>query len=244
MTTTTPTSAARTARERARAEINREILDAGRRHLAVYGAPALSLRAIARDLGMVPSALYRYVASRDDLLTRLIIDAYSSLGAAAEAAEAKVARGDLAGRFAAVCGAVRSWALANPNEYALIYGSPVPGYHAPSERTVPPAMRVTTLLMRLLDDGSRGGLIRIYTDDAGGGILAAGYRADLEAVCRAFAPAVPAEILARGFLAWTLLFGAVTFELFGRLDQIVEDLDGYFDDQVRRAARLIGFDGA
>ena len=77
-------SVPRTARERARAEITREILAAGRRHLATDGAAALSLRAIARDLGMASSAVYRYVASRDDLLTRLIIDAYDSLGAAAD----------------------------------------------------------------------------------------------------------------------------------------------------------------
>jgi AcrR family transcriptional regulator len=78
----------RTARERARAEITREITEAARRHLAIDGAAALSLRAIARDLGMASSAVYRYVASRDDLLTRLIIEAYDSLGAAAEKAEA------------------------------------------------------------------------------------------------------------------------------------------------------------
>ena len=79
------TSVPRTARERARAEITAEILDAARGYLATDGAPALSLRAIARDLGMASSALYRYFRSRDELLTRLIIDAYDSLGAAAEA---------------------------------------------------------------------------------------------------------------------------------------------------------------
>src|SRR5215831_19686492 len=115
-------SVPRTARERARAEITREILDAGRRHLATAGASALSLRAIARELGMASSAVYRYVASRDDLLTRLIIDAYDSLGEAAEYAETAVDRSDLLGRWSATCGAVRGWALANPNEYALIYG--------------------------------------------------------------------------------------------------------------------------
>src|SRR5262249_58985094 len=115
-------SVARTARERARAEITREILEAGRRHLATEGAAALRLRAVARGLGMVSSGVYRYVASRDDLLTRLIIDAYDALGAAAESREAAADRADLAGRWSAVCVAVRDWALANPNEWALIYG--------------------------------------------------------------------------------------------------------------------------
>ena len=107
-----PPSLPRTARERARAEITREILDAARGYLATDGAPALSLRAIARDLGMASSALYRYFKSRDELLTRLIIDAYDSLGAAAEASEAAIDRADLAGRFTAICHAVRTWALA------------------------------------------------------------------------------------------------------------------------------------
>src|SRR5256886_4912487 len=131
-------SAPRTARERARAEITAELVDGARGLLATDGAPALSLRAIARDLGMASSALYRYFKSRDELLTRLIIDAYDALGAAAEVAEATVDRTDLAGRFAATCTAVRAWALAHPNEYALIYGSPVPGYAAPAH-TGPPA---------------------------------------------------------------------------------------------------------
>src|SRR6516165_12130046 len=148
----------RTARERARAEITREILDTARGYLATDGAPALSLRAIARDLGMASSALYRYFKSRDELLTRLIIDAYDSLGAAAETSEAAVDRSDLAGRFTAICQAVRTWALAHPNEYALIYGSPVPGYVAPPD-TVAPASRVTTRLMWIIIDAAATGRI-------------------------------------------------------------------------------------
>ena len=166
----------RTARERARVEITREILDSARGYLATDGAPALSLRAIARDLGMASSALYRYFKSRDELLTRLIIDAYDSLGAAAEASEAAVDRSDLAGRFIAICHAVRTWALAHPNEYALIYGSPVPGYVAPPD-TVAPASRVTTRLMWIIIDAT-----------AAGRLPAADRQAPEDAVAAALAP--------------------------------------------------------
>jgi AcrR family transcriptional regulator len=114
-------SVLRAARERTRAEITRQILDVARRHLGTDGASGLSLRAIARELGASSSAVYRYVASRDELLTMLIVAAYA-LGAAAEAQEAAVARGDLAGRWSATCDAVRGWALANPNEYAQTLG--------------------------------------------------------------------------------------------------------------------------
>ncbi len=118
-------SASRTARERARAELTREIKEAARRQLAAQGAQGLSLRAVARELGMVSSALYRYFPSRDELLTALIIDAYDALGSAAEAASAGLPAAEVRGRWRAVCGAMRDWALAHPHEYALIYGSPV-----------------------------------------------------------------------------------------------------------------------
>jgi AcrR family transcriptional regulator len=145
---------ARGARARARIEVTAAIKDEARRQLAAEGAARLSLRAVARELGMVSSALYRYFPSRDELLTALIIDAYNSLGEAAEAADAEA--GDIAPaqRWVAVCEAVRGWALAHPHEYALIYGSPVPGYSAP-ETTIPAAARVGVLLIGIVRDAYR-----------------------------------------------------------------------------------------
>src|SRR6266487_6741483 len=106
-------------RARVRAEMTEEIKAAARRHLATDGAN-LSLRAVSRELGMVSSAIYRYFPSRDDLLTVLIIDAYDALGEAAEAAARKSGSRDPLGTWVAVFGAVRDWARANPQEYALI----------------------------------------------------------------------------------------------------------------------------
>src|SRR5262252_9106984 len=126
-------TASQTARARARAELTREIKEEARRQLAEVGGNGLSLRAVARALGMVSSALYRYFPSRDDLLTALIIDAYDSLGAAAERAVAGSGAepgASARAQWRACCTAVRDWAIANPHEYALIYGSPVPGYQA------------------------------------------------------------------------------------------------------------------
>ena len=134
-------------RARVRAELVEEIKGAARRRLATDG-PALTLRAVARDLEMVPSALYRYFDGRDALLTALITDAYDELGAAAEAAEAAVDPSDLRGRWMALCRAVRRWALEHPAEYALLYGTPVPGYTAPPD-TTPPASRVVVALVRV-----------------------------------------------------------------------------------------------
>src|SRR5689334_22940376 len=137
-------NASRTARERVRAELIREITDIARRHLATEGATGLSLRAVAREMGMVSSAIYRYFPSRDDLLTALIIDGYNALGEAVERADADRPRDDHRGRWLAICHAIRDWALTHPHEYALPYGSPVPGYPAP-EDTVAPALPATAI---------------------------------------------------------------------------------------------------
>jgi AcrR family transcriptional regulator len=238
------TSVPRTARERARAEITAEILKAARGYLATGGAPALSLRAIARDLGMASSALYRYFGSRDELLTRLIIDAYDSLGAAAEAGEATIERNDLAARLAAVCESVRAWALAHPNEYALIYGSPVPGYVAPAD-TVRPASRVTVLLLRIIVEAALAGRIpdaasadeNSTGEDPGPAAAVAPIRSHLP-------PGVPAPLVQRALMVWTNLFGVVSFELYGQLRNVVGeqpgDREAFFADCVRRWAGFVG----
>jgi len=234
-------SVPRTARERARAEITAELLDAGRRHLATDGAAALSLRAIARDLGMASSAVYRYVASRDELLTRLIIDAYNSLGAAAEAAEAAAERADLPGRWAAICSAVRTWALANPNEYALIYGSPVPGYVAPPD-TIGPAGRVAELLAQLLADAASSG--RQVPSHPAEPLSARGTAA-LAPVREALPPGIPDVALQAGLMAWAGLFGTVSLELFGQFENVVAagpgQREAFFAECVTRWARELGF---
>lgn len=150
-------SVIRTARERARDEVTAAIKEEARRQLADEGASRLSLRAVARELGMVSSALYRYFPSRDELLTALIIDAYDAVGAAAEEALAR-AGGDPVERWSEVCRAVRRWALGHPHEYALIYGSPVPGYSAPLD-TIGPASRVGLALIAVAEQAHIAGAL-------------------------------------------------------------------------------------
>jgi AcrR family transcriptional regulator len=240
MTVDRGASAPRSARERARAEITREILEAGLRHLASDGAAALSLRLIARDLGMASSAVYRYVASRDELLTRLIIDAYDALGEAVEGAEAQVERADLLGRWTAICVGVREWALANPNRWALIYGSPVPGYVAPPD-TIAPASRVAILLSKILLDGNAGGgiLPEVLAESVSPAV------ADSLAPIRDFLGGrAPDALVQRGLIAWTGLYGMVSFELFGQLHNVVGEgpgeRDAFFDECIRRWAQQVG----
>jgi AcrR family transcriptional regulator len=225
---------ARSLRVRVRAELVEEIKAAARRHLASDGAN-LSLRAVARELGMVSSALYRYFPSRDDLLTALIVDAYNALGEAVERADRTVDRADLLGRYLAIAHSIRSWAQAVPNEYALIYGSPVPGYRAP-EDTIAPAIRPGRALTWILFDGLASGALAAPPDTE----VPAPIRADLATLRSNDFPEVPPALMARGLAAWVQIFGLVSFELFGRLDNVVVDRDAFFDHQVRELARYVG----
>jgi AcrR family transcriptional regulator len=215
-----------------------EIKNVARRQLAEGGAD-LSLRAIARELGMVSSAIYRYFASRDELLTALILDAYNSLGEAAEAAGAKARdRDDYLGRWLTVAHAIRDWAVARPHEYALIYGSPVPGYAAPQD-TVEPSVRPVVVLGAVLDDAHAAG--RLASSD----LLRPEpvLRTELERVRDVVAPGVSDAVMARGLIAWTELFGAINFELFGRFNNTITDLDVWFDHQARVMAAFLGLTG-
>jgi AcrR family transcriptional regulator len=236
-----------TARERARAELTREIKEEARRQLAEAGAHGLSLRAVARELGMVSSALYRYFPSRDDLLTALIIDAYNAIGSAAEAAIEEAggkAGGGARGRWAAACRAIRAWALAHPHEYALIYGSPVPGYRAP-EATVGPASRVPLAFVSVLrgatpDEGTAAGAGA--PEELGGALAgqAAALSAALAASSPDNAPAVPAGMLVRAVIAWTQLFGMISFELFGQFVGSFEPAEALFEHAVAQLMTFVG----
>lgn len=190
----------------------------GREHLAVHGAAALSLRAVARDLGVVSSAVYRYVENREELLTLLLIDAYNELGDEVDAAVGALPEADFAGRFRALGEAVRRWALREPARYGLLFGSPVPGYRAPAERTTGPGTRVIRALMDILDGAYRAGRLAAPDDSAPDdrAAVAAPLAADLAAIRTGMGLAVPDALLARGALVWTSLFGAISFEVFGQ----------------------------
>ena len=159
-----PVSAPRTARERVREEMTAEILAVAGAHLARDGAPALSLRSIARDLGMAPSALYRYFDGRDALLSALILAAYEAL-AEAEPGGGQAGPTRQRGRPATPSvgwpcpRALRAWALEHPHEWGLIFGTPVPGYEAP-EDTVEPYARVAAALVRPLVAAAESGRFR------------------------------------------------------------------------------------
>ncbi|PZE27055.1 TetR/AcrR family transcriptional regulator [Curtobacterium sp. MCLR17_055] len=254
-----------TARALARQTVTADILTAARTRLTDEGPAALSLRAVARDVGMVSSAVYRYFPSRDDLLTALLITDYDELGAAVEAAGA--AAGPAPGaRWVAMCRAIRDWSIAHPGDFALLFGSPVPGYAAPRE-TVVPASRTTLALVRVVADAVGSGAPG--TSGAPGASGAAGSSvtstpgpagrpgsptaptaapgvagpavADGVATLRSFGITLPDEVLVRTLMAWTTVFGTISFELFGHFVGSVSDPAAYFDQVIVRLADDLGF---
>lgn len=202
-----------TPRDRARMQTMADITRIGREHLAAYGAAALSLRAVARDLGVVSSAVYRYVASRDELLTLLVVDGYDDLAGAVTAALADVPDAPSVERFAVYGRAIRRWALAEPATYALLYGAPVPGYHAPAEQTTEPGTRVVRILLEMAAEAHAAGALGVPDDDLP---LTPELAAGLDGVRAQFAVALPDAVLTRGVMVWAGLFGCISFEVFGQ----------------------------
>ncbi len=196
-------------RQDARDRIERQIVELGRRHLVTEGAAGLSLRAIARDLGMVSSAVYRYVASRDELLTLLLVDAYSELADAVD--DACAAKKSWRDQVYATAHAARGWAVEHPASWALLYGSPVPGYRAPAERTVGPGTRVVAALFDSVAAGIAAGEIS-KTEVA----VTQPLSSDFDGVRTEFGFSGDDSAVAKCFLLWAGLVGAIGLEVFGQ----------------------------
>lgn len=202
-------------RERARAATVEEIKQAALDLIAEHGSANLRFTDIARRLGMTPPALYRYFTDRDELLTALVADSYDSLSGALTATRDTVSPDDLDGRFLSTCAGYRTWAQRNPERFALIFGSPVPGYAAPPEGpTVAAGRRAMEHLVELVADTAERG--------------------------RLGSPPVPDAEEAM-LLAWATVHGFVTLEAYGHFDALDQEArDRLFTVQARVAARTAG----
>lgn len=214
-------SAPLTARAVARRELTRAIVAEARRQLAEIGPAQLSVRAVARNLGMASSAVYRYFPSRDELLTELLVIIYGELADLLEAVGTRCARDDLSGRWRALGTTLRGWAVGAPHEYAFLYGSPVPGYAAP-EATVAPSARVTGVLIDLAADLDATGPLTERTP------LPAGTHQHLDAFRERAGADLSDEAILRAVTAWGGLLGAISLEVFGHLHRAVTDYDAHF----------------
>ncbi|NQE69358.1 putative HTH-type transcriptional regulator [Nocardia gamkensis] len=186
-----------------------DIVRIGREHLATDGAAALSLRAVARDLGVVSSAVYRYVRSRDELLTLLVVDGYNALGDAVDATVA--AEADPIDGLRALGRTVRRWALAEPARYGLLFGTPVPGYEAPAAETIAPGTRVIATMLTLFARAYEAGEL---VAPAGEPRISTALAGSFTRIRDQFQLEVPDWLIVRGVTFWVGLFGAVSADVF------------------------------
>ncbi len=215
-------------RQESREQIEARIVELGRQQLVDRGAAGLSVRAIARDLSMVSSAVYRYVSSRDELLTLLLVDAYSDLADAVDRARETV--GDQwSDDVMAIARAARQWALAHPARWALLYGTPVPGYHAPAERTVAVGTRVVGAFLDAVAAAIATGDIRLTND-----VASQPMSSDFERLRQEFGFPGDDLVLTKCFLLWAGVTGAISLEVFGQYGaDTLTDPEALFDAQLR-----------
>lgn len=199
------------------------------------GAAGLSLRAIARDLGMAPSSLYRYVPGRDELLTLLLVDAFTELADDVDRARDDTVGDSWSQDVIAMAHAMRGWAVAHPARWALLYGSPVPGFHAPAERTVPPGTRVVASFLDAVAAGITTGEI----------VLTAGQvpqptSSDFARLRDEYAFPGDDAVMGKCFLLFAGVVGAISLEVFGQYGAgTLTDAGAVFDTQVRLLVNVL-----
>jgi AcrR family transcriptional regulator len=222
-------------RQESRQRIEAQIVELGRQQLATVGAAGLSVRAIARDLGMVSSAVYRYVGSRDALLTLLLVDAYSNLADTVDKSRALNATGGWRVDVATIAHALRRWALDQPAGWALLYGSPVPGYHAPAELTTGPGTRVIAMLFDAVAAGVATGDIALTESH-----VAQPMSTDLVRVRGEFGFPGDDALVIRCTAVWALIIGAISLEIFGQYGtDTFTDPGALFGEQIAVAIELL-----
>jgi AcrR family transcriptional regulator len=226
-------------RARLRADTISEIKALARRQLAEQGPGAVSLRAIAREMGTASSALFRYFPSYSDLISAIVVEAYNDLADALIAARDAWPSADHAGTWLAICQAYRSWSLANPAEFALLFGTPLPGYEAPQEITGPAASRSVEVALGVYAAAVQAG----SADPARSQVppdleIGALWKSLLQQRGLPYQPRLAGIVLS----AWAAVLGYLAAEIFGSLTSLIADTDRLYASHLRSAMLSMGFD--
>jgi AcrR family transcriptional regulator len=214
-----------------------EIKATARQQMAESGTAGVSLSAIARAMEISAPALYRYFASRDDLVTALIVDAFNDLADAIQAAESAVTSKTCAPKIAASCLAYREWAIAHPVDFQLIYGNPIPGYVAPAEITVPLARRPFEGLARLFLEAYQ---IRELVVPAEYVPIPASITAHFATWLPQAGYDFPDALLCLLMSGWARIHGMVMLELFEHLSPVVGDSAAFYRHELGAFFRQLG----
>lgn len=222
---------------RERGEMVAEIKAVAHQQMAMHGTAGLSLRAIARELGITAPAIYNYFPRLEDLITALIVDAFNDLADAMEAADAAVASERPYDHIMALCLAYREWAMSHPTIFQLLYGNPIPGYHAPEELTIPLARRPFLGIFRWF--------LRAY--QTGELIIPAEYPAVPASIAEGIAAwrrssgiEMPDKLLALLMSGWARIHGMVLLELFHHIQPLVGDGEAFYRYEMDAFARHLG----
>ncbi|WP_280387453.1 TetR/AcrR family transcriptional regulator [Nocardia wallacei] len=229
--------AAPTRRERRRSETTTEIKETALRLMAAGGPGAIALRAIAREMGMTPNAVYSYFATRDDLVTALIRDVYDDLARAVITARDDRPGEDAAGRIMAWACAFREWSLANTEGFRLIYGDPVPGYRPPEGGAAPEAAHRVCAGLTGLAAGAWPHAASAYADN---GFEWSDFDAHLVELVRAEFPDLPPAAVAIALRIWGHLHGLVSLEILGHLRAQTTNPDKLYRTEITHLIRALG----
>ena len=223
-------------RNKTHAATRQEIISVAWKQIAENGASALSLRAIAREMEMTAPALYRYFPDRDALVTDLIVEAFTSLGEALLAGRETVPDGDHAGRLITTGIAYRAWALAYPQRYELIFGTPIPGYQAPSEVTMPAAAQSLNVLIMVLDNAIQDGKLPIPEPPLLSGELLAeidAWRKQVSSLAHPYAHYLALVI-------WSLVHGWVSLEIGHQFPPALTSMERVYRQEMQALMQQIG----
>jgi AcrR family transcriptional regulator len=197
-----------------------DIKTIARQQMAENGTASVSLSAIARVLEVSQPALYRYYANRDELVTALLVDTYSDLADVMEKASTVPPPNAFGKRLLSVMLAIRDWALKHPVDFELIYGNPIPGYHAPEEATQPAARRGFAVVLRILGEAHAAGALKPraeYLD------LPKSIQVNLPAGESSPSETLPPVVVHLGILGWCLTHGMIMLELHHHTTALLDD---------------------
>jgi AcrR family transcriptional regulator len=223
-------------RNKTHAATRQEIIAIAWKQIAENGASTLSLRAIARAMEMTAPALYRYFPDRDALVTNLIVEAFTSLGEALLAGQESIPAGDHVGRLTATGIAYRAWAMTYPQRYALIFGTPIPGYEAPSKVTMPAAAQSLNVLIKVLDDAIQDGKLLIPEPSPIAGelqIQIEAWRTQVSSLAHPYAHYLALVI-------WSRVHGLVSLEIGHQFPPSLTSLECVYRQEIQALMQQIG----
>jgi len=202
------------------------------KQIAEFGAPALSLRAIARELKITAPAIYNYFPDRDALVTALIIDAFTSFGDWQIEARDSVPAQDLGGRFKAIGLAYRNWARTYPQRYQLIFGTPIPGYEAPWEKIFPSSTRSISALFSVVESFRAAGILNAASFPA----IKDEYKVHYEMWRTQVGEIHPLAVFV-AMIIWARVHGVVSLEIQGNLPLFGEKGDALYLSELDSISR-------